>query len=55
MKVTAIIKVRNKNIKNKTRDAKIINKYFIEYSSRVLFIHVYRKRPNKTFLENDNV
>lgn len=43
IKVTAIIKVRNRNIKNKTRDGKIINKSFIEYASRLLFKHVLEK------------
>ena len=43
MKVTTMIKLRNKNIKNKTRDGKIINKSFIEYASRVLFKHVLEK------------
>lgn len=62
MKVIAIIKVRNKNIKIKTRDGRTKNKSFIGYASRVLFIHVYRKILdilikfcNKAFLVNVNV
>ena len=43
MKVTVILKVRNENIKNKSRDGKIINKSFIEYASRLLFKHVLEK------------